>query len=183
MRAIVQAGYGAADVLHAEEIDQPAAGEGGVLVRVRAGLDRGTWHLMAGQPYLVRLVFGLRKPKNRVPGLDVAGTVVALGAGVTRFQAGDEVFGVSQGSFAEYAPAQRYQAGRWPDSDRLPPCLRVRWRDPGRGSWPAAGAGGERRRLHVVLEMPVHVRAGRHAAPRRHGHDRRLAPIPDQTRR
>ena len=115
MLAIVQAGDGSADILHAEEIDQPAAGDGEVLVRVRAaGLDRGTWHLMAGQPYLVRLVSGLRTPKNRVPGLDVAGTVVAAAAGVTRFKAGDEVFGIGQGSFAEYARARADKLARKP---------------------------------------------------------------------
>ena len=115
MQAIVQAGYGSADVLHAEEIDRPAATEGEVLVRVgAAGLDRGTWHLMAGQPYLIRLVSGLRKPKNPVPGLDVAGTVVAAGPGVTRFKAGDEVFGIGQGSFAEYARARADKLARKP---------------------------------------------------------------------
>ena len=108
MRAIVQDTYGAADVWRAEETGRPAIGDGEVLVRVRAaGLDRGTWHLMAGQPYLMRLMgSGLRAPKNRVPGLDVAGTVVAAGAAVTRFGVGDEVFGISQGSFADYACAR-----------------------------------------------------------------------------
>jgi NADPH:quinone reductase-like Zn-dependent oxidoreductase len=115
MQAIVQAGYGSADVLHAQEIDQPAITDGEVLVRVRAaGLDRGTWHLMAGQPYLIRLVSGLRKPKNPVPGLDVAGTVVAAGPGVTRFKAGDQVFGIGQGSLAEYACARTDKLARKP---------------------------------------------------------------------
>src|SRR4029077_7043370 len=89
------------------ESGRPAAAGGEVLLRVHAaGLDRGTWHLMAGQPYLIRLVSGLRAPKNPVPGLDVAGTVVAAGAGVTGFAVGDEVFGIGQGSFAEYARAR-----------------------------------------------------------------------------
>jgi len=106
MRAIVQAGYGSADVLHLAEIGRPAAGDGEVLLRVHAaGLDRGTWHLMAGQPYLIRLVSGLRAPKNPVPGLDVAGAVVAVGADVTGFAVGEEVFGIGHGSFAEYARA------------------------------------------------------------------------------
>ena len=106
MRAIVQAGYGSADVLHLEEIGRPAAAGGEVLLRVHAaGLDRGTWHLMAGQPYAIRLVSGLRAPKNPVPGLDVAGTVVAVGADVTGFAVGEEVFGIGHGSFAEYARA------------------------------------------------------------------------------
>ena len=108
MRAIVQTEYGSADVLRVEEVDRPTIGADEVLVRVHAaGLDRGTWHLMAGQPYLLRLTgVGLRRPKNPVPGLDVAGTVVAVGAGVTRFEVGDEVFGIGEGSFAEYATAR-----------------------------------------------------------------------------
>ncbi len=116
MQAIVQAEYGSADVLRLAEIDRPAIGDDEILVRVHAaGLDRGTWHLMAGQPYLMRLMgFGLRAPRNRVPGLDVAGTVVAAGADVTRFEAGDEVFGISEGSFAEYACARQDKLARKP---------------------------------------------------------------------
>src|SRR2546421_7322034 len=74
MRAIVQDTYGAAGVWHAEETGRPAIGDGEVLVRVRAaGLDRGTWHLMAGQPYLMRLGGSrLRAPKNPGPGLGLA---------------------------------------------------------------------------------------------------------------
>jgi NADPH:quinone reductase-like Zn-dependent oxidoreductase len=110
MRAIVQHRYGTApaDVLTVERIATPAIAANEVLVQVRAaGVDRGTWHLMAGQPYLMRLLgFGLRGPKNPVPGLDVAGTVIAAGADVTGFRAGDEVFGIARGSFAEYAAAR-----------------------------------------------------------------------------
>jgi NADPH:quinone reductase-like Zn-dependent oxidoreductase len=108
MRAIVQTEYGSAGVLRVAEIDRPAIGDGEILVRVHAaGLDRGTWHVMAGQPYLIRVMgYGLRAPKNRVAGLDVAGTVVAVGADVTRFTVGDDVFGVSRGSFAEFACAR-----------------------------------------------------------------------------
>jgi NADPH:quinone reductase-like Zn-dependent oxidoreductase len=105
MRAIVQDTYGTADVLRLARITRPQIAEDEVLVHVRAaGLDRGTWHLMTGQPYLLRVLgFGFRAPKNAVPGLDVAGTVVAVGLAVTRFSTGDEVFGISRGSFAEYA--------------------------------------------------------------------------------
>ena len=107
MRAIVQHGYGSADVLRSAQIARPTIGGTDVLLRVHAaGLDRGTWHLMAGRPYLVRLAVGLRGPRNPVPGLDVAGTVVEVGPEVTRFSVGDEVFGFSQGSFAEYAAAR-----------------------------------------------------------------------------
>ena len=78
-------------------------------------MDRGTWHVMAGQPYLMRLLgFGFRGPRNRVPGLDVAGTVVAVGPAVTRFAAGDEVFGIARGSFAEYAAAREGTLARKP---------------------------------------------------------------------
>jgi NADPH:quinone reductase-like Zn-dependent oxidoreductase len=108
MGAIVQDLYGSADRLRLSRIDKPVPAAGEVLVQVRAaGVDRGTCHLMRGEPYLVRVLgFGFRGPKNRVPGLDVAGTIVAVGADVTRFQVGDEVFGIARGSFAEYAAAQ-----------------------------------------------------------------------------
>jgi NADPH:quinone reductase-like Zn-dependent oxidoreductase len=108
MRAIVQDVYGSADRLRLAEIDKPVIAAGEVLVRVRAaGVDRGTCHLMRGEPYLMRILgFGFRGPKSRIPGLDVAGTVAAAGPGVTRFRAGDEVFGISRGSFAEYAAAR-----------------------------------------------------------------------------
>ena len=108
MRAIVQDVYGSADVLRIAEIGRPATAANEVLVKVRAaGMDRGTWHFMTGQPYLFRIMgAGFRRPKSRVPGLDVAGTVVAVGSDVTRFEAGDEVFGISRGSFAEYAAAR-----------------------------------------------------------------------------
>jgi NADPH:quinone reductase-like Zn-dependent oxidoreductase len=108
MRAIVQDRYGSAEVLRPARIGRPVIADNEVLIRVHAaGLDRGTWHLMTGTPYLMRVMgFGFRRPKNRVPGLDVAGTVVAVGPAVTRFAVGDEVFGVSRGSFAEYAAAR-----------------------------------------------------------------------------
>lgn len=107
MRAIVQRAYGSADVLHEERIDRPAIGADEVLVAVRAaGLDRGTWHLMTGVPYAARLVFGLRTPKNPVPGSDVAGVVAAVGSSVTRFRRGDELYGVGKGSFAEFTAAR-----------------------------------------------------------------------------
>ena len=109
MRAIMQERYGtdATDVLTLEETGTPAIQDDEVLVRVHAaGVDRGTWHLMAGLPYLVRLGIGFRGPRQKVPGLDVAGAVAAVGADVTRFRVGDEVFGIARGSFAEYAAAK-----------------------------------------------------------------------------
>jgi NADPH:quinone reductase-like Zn-dependent oxidoreductase len=104
MKAITQDVYGSADVLEFQDVDRPVVGDGQVLVKVRAaGVDTGVWHLTRGLPYPVRLVTGLRKPKARVPGMDVAGVVEAVGAGVTRLRVGDEVFGTCEGSFAEYA--------------------------------------------------------------------------------
>jgi NADPH:quinone reductase-like Zn-dependent oxidoreductase len=108
MKAILQDVYGTADVLELRDIARPAAGRGEVLVSVRAaGVEQGVWHLMTGLPYLIRLFgFGLKKPKVPVRGREVAGVVEAVGAGVTRLKAGDEVFGTSEGSFAEYVCAQ-----------------------------------------------------------------------------
>jgi NADPH:quinone reductase-like Zn-dependent oxidoreductase len=116
MRAVVQDQYGSLDVLRPVVIARPEPGENDVLLRVRAaGLDRGTWHLMTGQPYLMRVIgFGFRRPKNRVPGLDVAGTVDAVGPGVSRFAVGDEVYGVARGSYAEYACAHQDKLARKP---------------------------------------------------------------------
>lgn len=117
MRAIVQDRYGTAEVLRLEQIPRPQIASAEVLLRVRsAGVARGTWHLMTGKPYAGRLVFGLRRPKLRVPGMDVAGTVVAVGSAVTRFAEGDEVFGFGKGSFAEYAVAREDQLARKPAS-------------------------------------------------------------------
>lgn len=110
MKAIVQDTYGSADVLHLEDIDVPEPGAGEVLVGVRAaGVDRGVWHLMTGKPYLARLAIGLRRPRNRVLGMDVAGVVQDVGAGVTEFASGDEVFGIGKGTYAELAvvPAKK----------------------------------------------------------------------------
>jgi 2-desacetyl-2-hydroxyethyl bacteriochlorophyllide A dehydrogenase len=111
MKAILQAVYGPPEVLRLGDAEEPAVASRDVLVQVRAaGVDRGTAHLMRGEPYLIRLLgFGFRGPKQRVPGRDVAGTVVQLGSDVTEFQVGDEVFGIAKGSFAEYAAARADQ--------------------------------------------------------------------------
>jgi NADPH:quinone reductase-like Zn-dependent oxidoreductase len=106
MRATVYRRYGTADVLHTEVVERPVIGDHDVMVEVRAaGLDRGTWHLMTGEPYVARLAFGIRAPRNPVPGIDLAGIVSAVGPSVTRFRPGDEVYGVGRGSFAEFASA------------------------------------------------------------------------------
>src|SRR5919201_1756450 len=108
MQAIVQDRYGPTDVLKLRDIDKPAIGVEDVLVRVHAaGAHIGDWHLMAGQPYLMRIMgFGFRAPKARVRGIDVAGTVEAVGHNVRRLQVGDQVFGTCDGAFAEYASAR-----------------------------------------------------------------------------
>jgi len=109
MRAITQDRYGSADVLEMSTIPVPTPEADEVLIEVdAAGVDRGTCHLVTGTPYLVRLAgYGVLRPKNTVPGLDVAGRVVAVGDGVTRFAVGDEVFGIANGSLAEYATADQ----------------------------------------------------------------------------
>jgi NADPH:quinone reductase-like Zn-dependent oxidoreductase len=118
MKAIVQDTYGSADVLKFADIDRPVPKDGEVLIRVHAaGLHRGDWHVMTGLPYLIRLVvpsLGLRRPKVRVRGMDVAGTVEAVGSKVTRFQPGDAVFGWCDGAFAEYACAPQDQLAAKP---------------------------------------------------------------------
>ena len=110
MRAIVQNAYGVApeEVLRVAEIARPAAGDDEVLVRVAAAsVDRGTWHVMAGMPYLMRAAgFGVRAPKATNPGRCFAGTVESVGKDVTGFSPGDEVFGTTTGSFAEYVAAK-----------------------------------------------------------------------------
>ena len=118
MKAIVQDTYGSTDVLQLREIDRPMPTDNEVLVQVRAaGLHRGDWHVMTGLPYMIRIVvpsLGLRRPKVPVRGMDVAGTVEAVGANVTRFQPGDAVFGWCDGSFAEYASAPQDQLAAKP---------------------------------------------------------------------
>lgn len=107
MRAVVRTEYGDADVMRVAQVARPKIGDQEVLVRVHAaGLDRGVWHVMTGLPYASRLAFGLRRPKRPVLGLDVAGTVAAVGPGVTRFKVGDAVYGTATGTFAEYAVAR-----------------------------------------------------------------------------
>lgn len=107
MQAIVQDSYGSTEVLELRDVERPEPSGDEVLVRVHAaGVDRGVWHLMTGLPYPVRLAgYGVRAPKSPVLGADVAGVVEAVGETVTRFQPGDEVFGIAKGSFAEYALA------------------------------------------------------------------------------
>ncbi|MEU8379842.1 NAD(P)-dependent alcohol dehydrogenase [Streptosporangium sp. NPDC048865] len=115
MRAIVQDEYGPPHTLHLGEVPTPAPGAGEVLIRVRAaGVDYGVWHVMTGLPLVGRLGFGLRRPRNRVPGMDVAGVVESVGTGVTAFRPGDEVYGAATGAYAQFALARPAKLARKP---------------------------------------------------------------------
>jgi NADPH:quinone reductase-like Zn-dependent oxidoreductase len=107
MKALTQDRYGTADVLEFRDVERPTPRADQVLVRVvAAGMDRGAWHFMAGEPYLMRLLgFGLRAPSVAVPGTNFAGVVETVGDGVSAFKPGDEVYGATRGTFAEYAVA------------------------------------------------------------------------------
>jgi NADPH:quinone reductase-like Zn-dependent oxidoreductase len=116
MRAAVHDRYGDADVIRVDSVPVPSIADDEVLVQVEAaGVDRGTWHLLTGQPYLVRLATGIRQPREQVLGRDVAGTVAATGSAVHSLTIGDRVFGVATGSFAEYAKAKERKLVRRPD--------------------------------------------------------------------
>ncbi len=108
MRAVIQTGYGSADVMELREIEKPTPGDGEVLVRVlAASLAAGEYYGMRGKPFPIRMYMGLFKPKKDfVVGLDCAGVVESVGKDVTRFQPGDEVYGECRGSCAEYAVAK-----------------------------------------------------------------------------
>ena len=115
MRAILQSGYGSVDELQLGEIARPEPADDEVLMRVRAAsVHPDVWHVVAGQPVVLRIMgSGIRRPRERVPGTDAAGVVVSVGSAVSRFRAGDEVFGETVrgvqwrngGAFAEYATA------------------------------------------------------------------------------
>ena len=105
MKAIVQRGFGSPDVLELRDIDTPIAGADSVLVRVRAAsVNAGDWHTLRHRLlHFIGVLVGFRSRRNPVPGVDLAGCVEAVGARVTRFTRGDQVFGVGLGTFAEYA--------------------------------------------------------------------------------
>lgn len=103
MQAIVQERYGPPEVLQLKELAKPEINDDQVLVRVHASsVNPADWHGMNGTPILVRMTSGLTRPKQTVAGLDVAGTIEAVGKDVDEFEIGDEVFGEAGGTFAEY---------------------------------------------------------------------------------
>jgi len=126
MKAIVQAAYGSTDVLELREIDKPVVEDDEVLVRVHAAsVHPDVWHVMTGQPYVLRLMgAGLARPKDPIPGTDMAGIVERVGKSVTQFRPGDSVFGetivaqawVNGGAFAEFVSIRQDLLARKPDN-------------------------------------------------------------------
>jgi NADPH:quinone reductase-like Zn-dependent oxidoreductase len=117
MRAIVQDRYGGPETLELTEIDRPSLGDRDAFVRVHAAsIHFGDLMIMRGEPKLFRPIYGLGKPRNRVPGLDIAGTVEAVGTGVTRFGPGQEVFGTCTGALAEYVRTREDRLERKPSN-------------------------------------------------------------------
>ncbi|MDN4478476.1 NAD(P)-dependent alcohol dehydrogenase [Demequina sp. SYSU T00039] len=118
MQAAVQRRYAGPEEICVDTVPVPQPGDGEVLIEVHAaGVDRGVWHLATGRPLVIRAIgFGLRRPKQPVQGSDVAGVVTAVGAGVTRFAVGDEVFGTADGSFAQFAIAKADRLAVKPDA-------------------------------------------------------------------
>ncbi len=117
MQALVHDRYGPPDVLELREVDIPRPEDGGVLIRVHAAsVNPYDWHLLTGTPLVARVLTGMRRPKSRIRGRDVAGRIEAVAPNVTRFQPGDDVFGVCEGSFAEYALASQDAIAHMPAS-------------------------------------------------------------------
>ena len=117
MKAIVQDRYGGPEALELAEIDRPPLGDRDALVRVHAAsIHFGDQMIMRGKPKLFRPIYGFGKPRNRVPGLDIAGTVEAVGTGVTRFGPGEEVFGTCTGALAEYVGTPEDKLERKPSN-------------------------------------------------------------------
>ncbi len=115
MKAIVQDRYGAPDVLELCDVDPPEARDDEVLVRIRAAsVNPLDWYQVTGTPYITRLGGGLRRPTQTIPGVDLSGQVEAVGASVTAFRVGDEVYGMRSGAFAEYVAANEARLARKP---------------------------------------------------------------------
>jgi NADPH:quinone reductase-like Zn-dependent oxidoreductase len=117
MKAITRTVYGPAESLSFGEVPMPEIGDDDVLMKVHASsVNPYDWHLLRGEPYVLRLSAGFRRPKNHDMGIDAAGIVTAVGAKVTRFKIGDHVFGIARGAFAEYAAANEERLASKPDA-------------------------------------------------------------------
>ena len=115
MKAIVYEKYGPPDVLELKEVEKPKPKDNEVLVKVQsASVNPYDWHFMRGEPYFMRLIVGLRRPKRNGLGVDYAGQVEAVGKDVTQFQPGDELFGLCDGAFAEYLCVPEIEAALKP---------------------------------------------------------------------
>src|SRR3989442_2207984 len=117
MKATVYRKYGSPEVIKCEEIEKPFHKDNEVLIKVRAAsVNPYDWHFMRATAYFLRILAGLRKPKDKRLGVDVAGQVETVGRNVTQFKPGDEVFGVSRGALAEYACASESKLARKPEN-------------------------------------------------------------------
>lgn len=115
VQAIVYRNYGPPEVLHLEDIEKPTPAADEVLIQVRAAsVNPYDWHFMRGEPYPIRMMIGLRRPKFQGIGADIAGCIESVGANVTLFKPGDEVFCFGRGAFAEYACAKEPQLAAKP---------------------------------------------------------------------
>ena len=172
MRAIHQRRYGGTEQLTVTELPNPTPGPNDVVVRVRAAaVDRGTWHLMAGHPFAVRLAFGLHRPRHPVPGRDVAGVVAEVGSQVTDAAVGDEVIGTADGSFAELPWCRRpgLPASRPRSPSRRPPRCRSPGSPPSRRSATPVGSApetGSWSSAPPAASGPTPSRSPRRTAPR-----------------
>ena len=120
MQAMVYTTYGSPDMLKLKEIQKPILQDNEVLIQVyTAAANAGDWHLLRGNPFMIRLSAGLRKPKHQILGADVAGRVAAVGRNVTQFQVGDDVFGdlsdSGYGAFAEYVAVPAHAVALKPE--------------------------------------------------------------------
>src|ERR1700722_8297525 len=117
MKAITRSVYGPAESMTFDEVPMPEVGENDVLVKMHGrSVHPYDWDLLRGEPYLLRLSAGFRRPKNHDMGIDDAGTVSAVGKNVARFKIGDDVFGIARGAFAEYAVANEERLAAKPDA-------------------------------------------------------------------
>ena len=121
MKALVQDIYGTSDVLRLDDVDRPEPAAGQVLVRIVASsVNAADWHIMRGEPRVARLmdrsVFGRTGPRERIRGRDFAGTIDAVGPGVTAWQVGDDVLGEDEATLAEYAAVDQSCLARKPDA-------------------------------------------------------------------